>query len=384
MYRHIVIHYDEIALKAQKRGDFERLLVDNIAQKLGGGYARCRREAGQFVLDLPDGVSAAPACDVLSRVPGIAYLSPAHRSAVSYEAMQAAAVDMLRDRPFESFRIAARRHCKTYDFTSVDINRAVGAAVQEARADARVQLSNPDLTLKIEVTNKHAYLSVERIEGVGGLPTDARQKVVGLLSGGLDSPVAMFMMMKRGCEVVLVHFQNQNHETCAVEDKISRIAEQLARYQVRTQLQIVPFGDVQREIIKHVRASLRMLFYRRVMLSMAATVASTVRARFLVTGDVFSQVASQTYDNLATTYTDATMPVLSPLMGMNKQEIVVIARKIGTFDISALPYDDCCSFFVARHPELRARPSDLRQSEAKTVLEPLVEQALADVVIRKY
>lgn len=375
---HIVIHYDEIALKSGNRGFFEGLLRRNIQAKLGEDCADCRREAGQITLTLRAGADGAAVRERLACIPGIAYFSPAWRVPPDLPAMKAKAVELLAQRAFTTFKVRTRRHDKQNAFRSMQVNRELGAAVLEAMPGKRVRMDEPDAVLKVEISSKGTYLSVERIEGVGGMPTQARQRVVALLSGGLDSPVAAYLMMKRGCAVTLLHFQNLNEATASVEDKIQRLGLQLARYQLKTRLTIVPFEPLQREIVKHVKATQRMLSYRRVMLRMAARAAAPLCARFLVTGDCLSQVASQTYENLLATYIDAELPILTPLIGMDKREIADIARRIGTFDISALPYDDCCSLFLPKHPELKARAAELREAESRMALAPLIDRSLAE------
>ncbi|MDA0576477.1 MAG: tRNA 4-thiouridine(8) synthase ThiI [Verrucomicrobia bacterium] len=376
-YEHVVVHYAEIALKAQNRGHFENLLGRNIRRKLGEACTSHRRESGQITLTLAADADRAAVCDALARVPGVAFFSPAWKLPLELEAFQSTAVALLAGRTFATFKGDTRRSHKQNAFRSMEVNRQLGAAVLAAYPDKRVRMADPDVTVKLEITERAAYMSTERMDGVGGLPTNPRQKVVALLSGGLDSPVAAYLMMKRGCEALFVHFQNRSQATGDVENKIVQLAAQLSRYQVQTRLMIVPFDDLQRAIIRDVKDSLRMLFYRRLMLQLAARVAVDARARYLVTGDSLSQVASQTYDNLAATYADSPLPVLAPAIGMDKQEIVAIARRIGTFDISSQPYADCCSFFVPKHPELHARADHLRALAGGLALDALMDEALA-------
>jgi thiamine biosynthesis protein ThiI len=372
-----VVHYDEIALKSGNRRQFEQLLMANIQRKIGEDVASFRREAGQLTLEIGAGTCSDRVESVLGSTPGVAYFSPAVRVSATIESMASAAVELAAGVDFETFKIASRRREKNLPFRSMDVNQALGAAINDAAPDRRAQMKDPDMTLKVEIHKEHAYLSVRSVPGVGGLPTNPAQKVVVLLSGGLDSPVAAYMMMKRGCESILVHFQNRNQMTQSVEDKVVQLAEQLAPYQRRTRLYVVPFDKLQQEIIKHVRSDLRMLVYRRVMIHLAGVVAKRHRARFLVTGDCLSQVASQTYENLQATYQDAPLHVFSPLIGLDKKEITAISRKIGTFDISALPYGDCCSFFIPKHPELRAEATTLRECESAFDLKGLGEAAIS-------
>jgi thiamine biosynthesis protein ThiI len=383
-FEYIVVHYDEIGLKASNRGQFEQLLTRNMRHKLGDMFLECRREPGQLTLRLRAGADAEDACMRLSRVPGIAYVSPSVRVSTDIGAFMEHGMSLLRGCDFTTFKIDAHRHNKTIELGSMEVNRELGTAVLEAFDGKVVNLDHPEAVLKIEMTGPDSYLSVDRIGGVGGLPTDPRQKVVTLVSGGIDSPVAAYLMMKRGCQVVLVHFQNRSEMTNSVQDKVEQLARQLSHFQVKTILHVVPFGDLQKEIVKHVHSTQRMLIYKRLMLKMSARVAEKAKARFLVTGDCLSQVASQTYENLEATYSGIEMPILTPTIGMDKRDIVALARRIGTYEISTLPYEDCCTFFVPKHPELRATPASLCEQESRMDLTELVEEALREVKAFKW
>jgi tRNA uracil 4-sulfurtransferase len=376
---HIVLHYDEIGLKSSNRAWFERLLAHNVRRKCGEDVASVSREIGQLTVRLAEPAAAGRVLDALGRVPGIAHFSPAVETPRDLDAIRAKACELLAPLSFVTFKIHTRRHDKKFRLTSMDVNRDVGAAVLERMPDRKVRMERPDVTLQVELTAHSAFLSAVTLDGVGGLPTNRTQKVVALLSGGLDSPVAAYLLMKRGCEVVLAHFQNANQLTDAVEDKVVQLATQLSRYQVRTRLYVVPFEGLQHAIVESVPPPLRMLVYRRVMLRLAAQVAAWRRARMLVVGDSLSQVASQTYHNLHATYMGAPLPVLTPLIGLDKREITALSRRIGTYEISALPYGDCCSYFIPRHPELRATPQLLDAQLAALDLATLEAEALAAV-----
>jgi thiamine biosynthesis protein ThiI len=373
---HLIIHYDEIGLKCSNRGSFERRLMKNIHHQLGDMVEKLKREQGQLTLTLSEGSNLQEACDELACVPGIAYFSPACKTDCTLEAMAEAAVAIAAQASWETFKIDAHRHDKTNRLRSMEVNRQLGAAVLNVMPERCARMKNPDLEIKVEMQKKTAYLSSQRIEGVGGLPTQPNQKVVALLSGGLDSPVAAWMMMKRGCSVTLVHFQNANQMANSVEDKIIQLAERLSHFQVETRLLIVPFDNLQNAIIAGVKAERRMLVYRKVMIRMASAVARKLEAPFLVVGDSFSQVASQTYDNLAATYANSPIHILSPLIGLDKRDISNLARRIGTFDISSLPYGDCCSYFLPKHPELRARPESLQRVLDEMDIDQLESDAL--------
>ncbi|MAG08739.1 tRNA 4-thiouridine(8) synthase ThiI [Candidatus Woesearchaeota archaeon] len=369
----IIVHYDEIGLKGKNRGSFERLLIRNIEAKLKGLIDGCVRESGQITVMFSkdaDKVKGALSC-----IPGIAYFSFALKAKLDYDSIKKVVIDTLKGKRFKSFKVNAVRHNKDFKLNSMELNSKLGEEVVKAYKK-KVKMKEADVIVKVEVSNKYAYISLEDVKGVGGLPTNPQQKVVALLSGGFDSPVAAYLMMKRGCEVILVHFHNKNQASSSVEDKIMKLAEQLSKYQVKTKLYIVPFEKLQKEIIMKVNSKLRMLVYRRFMLKIASKVAELNKAKFLVVGDSLSQVASQTFENLEVTYTGLDKHVLSPLIGLDKKEIIEVAKRIGTYEISAMPYGDCCSYFLAKHPALRADVKVLRENESLFDVDKLVEDAI--------
>jgi thiamine biosynthesis protein ThiI len=371
-YDSVVVHYDEIGLKGSNRPRFERLLIKNIKTKTG---LTGKREPGQITLTLKTGTNISKLEDQLARIPGIAFFSFAKKCKLNKEDIKNCVLKMLKNEKFETFKINTQRHDKNNPFKSMQMNAFLGEEVIN-KYNKKVRMKNPDLAVKVEISHKHAYVSIKDCAGVGGMPTDPKQKVVALLSGGFDSPVAAFLMMKRGCEVILVHFHNKNQMSRAVENKIVRLGKQLSKYQVKTKLYIIPFEDVQREIILKTQAKIRMLVYRRFMMRIASRIAKTSKAKFLVVGDSLSQVASQTFENLEATYKDAGKHVLSPLIGFDKKEIISIAKRIGTYELSSLPYGDCCSYFLPKHPELRASAKQLREIESRFNVETLVKKAV--------
>ncbi len=380
----IIISYAEIGLKSSNRSSFEKRLMENIRHKSGDLITSIKREQGQLTATPGPDATTESVSDILTRIPGIAHFTFAHEMPIDLEEMKKQAPKLVSDIEFSSFKINCRRHDKSMSMRSMDVNREVGSAVAVAYPDAKVQMVKPDLEIRVGLQKDAAYLSTGRVSSVGGLPTDRKQKAVALLSGGLDSPVAAYMMMKRGCEVIMAHYQNSNQMTASVEDKIVQLSAQLSKYQIKTRLFIIPFDKIQKEMIRHVKANLRMLVYRRCMLRMSSALANKQRANFLIVGDSFSQVASQTHQNLAATYADCDTHILSPLIGHDKREITDISHKIGTFDISSLPYGDCCSYFLPKHPELRASVDLLRSCEAQMELVDLEAEALTDARLEEW
>jgi thiamine biosynthesis protein ThiI len=383
MPRTVVIHYGEIGLKGKNRWFFERKLleaVDRAAARIAP--RRAGWEHGRLVLDLGD-EDPAPYLDALQRVPGIAWLAPAEVTPLDADAMVATVVDQARRGPPDaSFRVEARRANKKFPLTSVELNRQAGAAVVAATRRP-VDLEEPAVTYSVEIGEKRAYVYSERRRGLGGLPTGTAGRLLALLSGGIDSPVAAFRMMRRGCLVAGLHFFNETATSHGVRDKLDRLCRVLARYQGRMRLHVVPFEPLQREIVMTVPAPCRMIVYRRMMFRIAERMLPRERALGFVTGDSIGQVASQTLRNLRVIYAAAEHPVYTPLAGMDKTEIVDEARRIGTFEVSILPYGDCCSFLVPAHPETAARLAAVEAMERFDV-EGFVAAAAAGTVTKVF
>ena len=390
--RCVIIHYAEIGLKGSNRAMFERLLAKNIGNKLGKLMQSCVRESGQLKATLSPSTESdiEKAREILRAIPGIAHYSFAAECSKDPDRLKSETVSLLREKdkssPFTTFKINASRSDKSYKLNSMQLNADLGEAVINALGK-KALMKNPEVEVKVEVGHKNIYVSLEEIEGFGGMPTDSKQKVVALLSGGFDSPVAAALMMKRGCEVILAHFHNKNQEEASVEDKIVRIAEKLSEYQQHTRLFIVPFEDAQKEIIMNVKSEKRMLVYRRLMLRIASEIMKSEKGSFLVVGDSLSQVASQTFENLSATYTienETGAHIFSPLIGMDKKDIISISRKIGTFDLSKLAYGDCCSYFIPKHPELRARAEELEREEKGLDIKGLIEGAIRKARVKEF
>jgi len=281
-----------------------------------------------------------------------------------------------------SFRVSARRADKQLPFTSPQIEHEVGGRIKEAKG-WRVDLGDPALTVHIEMMPGHAFYYFGKEPGAGGLPTGTGGRVACLLSGGIDSPVAAYRMMRRGCSVQLIHFHSYPILSRASQEKVREIATLLTKYQLRSRLHLVPFGELQQQILLSVQAELRVVVYRRLMLRIAEKLARRWRARALVTGEVVGQVASQTLENLTTIAGAATMEILRPLVGMDKDEIVDQAQRLGTYPISIIPDQDCCQLFTPRHPATRARPDQIEAAERVLPIAEMVDAAIAASVVEE-
>jgi tRNA uracil 4-sulfurtransferase len=382
----LVVHYKELALKGRNRPWFIQILTRNIKTALAGLHvAAVRSIMGRIEIEL-----ASPSPDVvdqvrqrLRRVFGIANFALAGRGPHDFAALASAILADVGDRRPDSFRVSATRADKRLPFTSPQVEREVGGLVKEAMG-WRVDLDRPAFTIHIEMLPDGAFYFFGKEPGAGGLPTGTGGRVACLLSGGIDSPVAAYRLMRRGCSVLFVHFHSYPILSRASQEKVQEIVAVLTRHQLRSRLVLVPFGDLQRRVVLAVPPPLRVVVYRRLMLRIAERLAARWHARALVTGEVIGQVASQTLDNMTTIAGATTMEVLRPLVGMDKDEIAAEAERIGTFPISIIPDQDCCTLFTPRHPSTRARLADVLGAEGGLPLEEMVAGALAAVTVQEF
>jgi thiamine biosynthesis protein ThiI len=368
----VVVHYHEISLKGGNRPLFLRRLGRNLIEATGGcGVRGVRRLPGRLVLDLAPGADVARIRERVATVFGTAYFAPALSLPPEWDAVQAAVLQILEGRTFESFRITARRTFKVFPMPSDQVNRELGALVLR-RFSTRVDLTKPALTVRVDLLPAEALVFVDRVEGPGGLPVGVSGRVAALLSGGIDSPVAACRLQKRGCEVEFVHFHSAPYLADTSQRKARALVERLVRHQFTARLWLVPFGEIQREVVLGVPGPLRVVIYRRLMTRIAEAIARRTGALALVTGESLGQVASQTLENLARTTEVAGMPILRPLIGTDKEEIIREARAIGTYEISIEPDQDCCTLFVPRHPETRASADAVEAAERRLDVARLV------------
>ena len=380
----IVVHYKELALKGKNRPWFIQLLVRNLQVALGGLHIPAVRSVtGRIEIELGPNSNGPAVLDRLRTIFGIAYFSPAGRASHDVDALAAAILGGLGDRQTESFRVTARRTDKRFPLTSPQIEREVGGRIKEAKG-WRVDLNHPALTVHVDILPDGAFYFFGKMPGAGGLPTGTGGRVACLLSGGIDSPVAAYRLMRRGCSVLLIHFHSYPILSRASQEKVREIAAVLTRYQLRSRLMLVPFGEVQQQVLLAVRPELRVVVYRRLMLRIAERLARRWHAKALVTGEVIGQVASQTLENLTTIAGATTLEVLRPLVGMDKDEITAEAERLGTYPISIIPDQDCCQLFTPKHPATRVTPSQIEEAERALPIDALVDAAVAAVVVEDF
>jgi len=376
-----VVHYHEISLKGGNRPLFLRHLQHNILRATGDlGPVRVVQLPGRIMLDLAGLPDPDQVRDRLERVAGIANFALAERMPSSLDAMKRGVERALAGRTFGSFRITARRAFESFPLSSVELNRALGAHALGLHPGARVDLTHPELNVHVEVLPGETFVYCDRRPGMGGLPVGASGTVAALLSGGIDSPVAAWRMMKRGCRVIFVHFHSVPYLPDVSRAKARTLVTSLTRWQYFSRLFLVPFGDIQREVVLSVPAPARVVVYRRLMVRIAERLAHRAGAAALVTGDSLGQVASQTLGNLARIDETVDLPILRPLIGMDKLEITEQARALGTFEISIEPDADCCTLFVPKHPGTRMTREEATSTEARLDLERLVGEGVAGAV----
>jgi len=380
----VVVHYQEIALKGKNRPWFVARLARNVRQATADlDVADVRVLMGRLEVVLGSSATWEQVSARLRDVFGIANFARAGRSALDVDAMAHAILDDLGDVTPATFRVSARRADKRFPLTSPQIEREVGGRIKEAR-NWRVALDDPEFTIHLETLTNDAFYFFGKHRGPGGLPVGSSGRVACLLSGGIDSPVAAWRMMRRGCRVLFVHFHSYPILSRASQEKARELARLLTRFQFDSRLFLVPFGEIQQQVVLTVPPPLRVVIYRRLMLRIAERIARHNRAQALVTGEVVGQVASQTLENLSTIGSVATMPVLRPLVGMDKEEITVEAQRLGTYPISIIPDQDCCTLFTPRHPATRARPSDVESAEQALEIERIVQEATEAAILQRF
>ena len=379
MEKLFLVHYGEIGLKGKNRSFFEKKLAQNIKLSLKGmGCTEVRRIYGRILVMLHPEANVAAIQERLGKVMGIAHFELALAAEPTINAIQAAALELVKGRQFKTLKVETKRANKRFPLTSPEVSTAVGAHLLNATG-ASADMHTPDLRCNIEIVDEAAYIYVEKIRGVGGLPVGASGKVLIMLSGGIDSPVAAWRMMKRGVKALFVHFYSYPYTDKASLEKVEELAEILATWNYRTQIYLVSFAEVQREIVTQTPAPFRVILYRRMMVRIAQQIAAAARAECLVTGESLGQVASQTLGNLRAIEEVAEIPILRPLIGDDKAEIMDLAERIGTFEISTLPHDDCCSLFVPKHPATNASLEAVQEAEAALDINALVKLAVESV-----
>jgi len=380
----VVIHYHEIALKGKNRPWFVARLVRNIRQATSDLDIRnVRALMGRIELVLGPSTTWEATRDRLKDVFGIGNFAKAGQAPLEMDTIAREILADLGTPQVSSFRVSARRADKRFPLTSPQIEREVGGRIKQARG-WRVDLERPELTIHVEALTDEAFYFFGKERGPGGLPVGASGRVVCLLSGGIDSPVAAWRMMRRGCRVIFVHFHSYPILSRASQEKARDLARILTRFQFDSRLFLVAFGEIQQQVVLAVPPPLRVVIYRRLMLRIAERIARQHRAQALATGEVVGQVASQTLENLSVIGRVASLPVLRPLIGMDKEEITAEAQRLGTYPVSIIPDQDCCTLFTPRHPATKAWLADVESAEQALPIDEIVRLAADSAAMERF
>ena len=380
----VIVHYGELALKGRNRPWFIARLVRNIRTATADlNVTRVVTKMGRIEIMLGGPEAWLPVADRLRHVFGIANFSRAALVPLDVDGIAAAILRDLGDVRVSTFRVSAKRADKRFPLTSPQIEREVGGRIKEARG-WQVDLDDAELTIHVETLTHEAFYFFGKHPGAGGLPVGVSGRVACLLSGGIDSPVAAWRLMRRGCRVIFVHFHSYPILSRASQEKARELVRVLTEFQHRSRLFLVPFGEIQQQVVLAVAPPLRVVIYRRLMMRIAEAIAHLHRAGALVTGEVVGQVASQTLENLTAINAVATLPVLRPLIGMDKDEITAEAQRLGTYPISIIPDQDCCTLFTPRHPATKARRADVLRAEEALPIEEIVERAVAAAAVEYF
>ena len=374
-----LVHYHEIGLKGKNRARFEHILMDNLKAALAAfSVATVTRISGHILVTFSVAGEAERAFPLIARVPGVARVSLAFHTNRDPREYGQAAIDALAEAgDFESFKVAARRSNTDYELTSLDLNRQVGEVLCEAYPDKKVLMHDPDAVVHVLVVQGSVYVYARSVPGVGGLPQGSAGKVMTLLSSGIDSPVATWMLARRGAVPVPVHFSGRPQTADTSEPLVEDIVRALAPAVQVGRVYVVPFGDCQREISLACPGALRVIMYRRVMYAVTERLAALEGAKAIVTGESLGQVASQTLENIMAVNEVVDLPVFRPLIGSDKQEIIARAKQIGTYEISTQVAPDCCTLFMPRRPETHAKLDAVHEAWELFDHEAMIEQLVA-------
>lgn len=382
--RYVTVRFHEIALKGRNRPFFIATLVNNVRRATQGmGVQRVWKGPMMVELELAPEAEWDVLRERLAKVCGVVKFALAYKLQPSLEKIEQLLAQVIPEHNARSFRISARRADKQFPLTSPEINRRLGSFVQE-RTEASVDLGHPELNIHVEILPREALVYFEEVPGPGGLPVGTGGKVVCLMSGGIDSPVAAYRMIKRGCRAVLAHYHAFPLVEGRSREKALELAQLLTQYQYDSRLYLVPFADLQKRVILDVPGPYRVVAYRRFMARIAQSIAQRERASALVTGECLGQVSSQTLENIATIDAAVTLPILRPLVGMDKQEITDQARALDTYDISIQPDEDCCSLFVPKHPATHTTVKQMEDLESALDIPALVQATVEQAEVREF
>lgn len=383
-YQYIICHYGEIALKGGNRRFFEDKLVKNIRLQLGkfapDSFEFVEKIHGRILIKLRKKYAEKKLSEALQNTFGIVNFSFAMEIASEIKKIEKTALQVLKEKDFKTFRISTKRGDKNFPLDSQEINKRIGALIVK-KLKKKVKLENSDINLFVEITAKKTFLYCEKIKGLGGMPVGTNGRALVLLSGGIDSPVAAYFAIKRGVEVDFLHFHSFPFTGKESLEKVKLLTKILEKFQPKSRVFFSPFAEIQKEIMTKTEPKLRVVLYRRMMLRIAEKLAEKENYSALITGDSIGQVASQTLENIQAIEESVTISILRPLIGFDKEEIIIIARKIGTYETSILPHDDCCTRFVPKHPETKAKITEVKMAEKNLNIKKMLREAIKNITL---
>ena len=379
----MLLKQGEMVLKGLNRRSFEEKLMGNAKRRLKkyGSFRVYTRQSTTYIEPLDDGCDFEGAWEAMRKLFGVVGLCRARSCGKDKDAIVACTREYLGDKlaSARTFKVESKRADKSFPMTSIQLSQYVGGELDDAYPNLTADMHHPELTIHVEVRDFEAYVHADPEEGAGGLPIGMGGRALSLLSGGIDSPVASWMVAKRGVIVDMIHFYSYPYTSPEAKEKVLDLARLLVPYTGKQCVHVVPFTKIQEELRRSCPEELFTILMRRFMMRIACRVAEKNGIQALVTGESIGQVASQTLDAMACTNAVCTVPVLRPLIGMDKEEIVRISRKIGTFETSILPYEDCCTVFTPRHPKTKPRVEDLAEAEKALDVGALVDEAVANI-----
>lgn len=378
----ILLKYGEIALKGLNKPLFERKLLDNIKSRLDkvGKFSVRRAQSTVYVEPLDELADMQEALKVLEKIFGIVNICPVVKCAKDMDSIAKTAIECLEslDTEGKTFKVEAKREDKKFPLNSPQICMELGGRILNAVSGLSVDVHKPEIMVNVEV-RQEAYVYTQKLKGAGGMPVGTNGKSTILLSGGIDSPVAGYMIAKRGVELEAVHFHSHPYTSDRAKEKVIDLAREMAKYCGKIKLHIVPFTQIQLDIIEKCPENYLTVIMRRIMMRIAEKISSSEGSAALITGESIGQVASQTMESLVCTDNAVNIPVFRPLIGMDKEEIVTISKKIGTYETSILPYEDCCTIFVPKHPKTKPQLDEIIEAEkALENIEEMIEQAISE------
>lgn len=388
LFNYIICHYGEIGIKGKNRNFFEQALLNNIRRKLSeeipGSFERAQKISGRIIIQLSTkGMRNKKSVQkILENIFGIVYFAFSAESVQDLETLKKDCLNLIQTGRHKTFRITAQRSKKDFPLTSQEINQEIGAYVVD-KTKKKVNLKKPGINCFIEIVDQYAFLYSKKIKGAGGMPVGTGGKALVLLSGGIDSPVAAYYGLKRGIKTFFLHFHSIPYTSPASIEKVKKLASSLKKFQAPQEIFLIPFAEIQKEIMMKTPPKLRVVLYRRMMLKIAEKIAEKNNFLAIITGDSAGQVASQTLENIKAIEEAVVIPVLRPLIGFDKEEIIEKAKIIGTFEISILPHEDCCTRFIPKHPETKADIGEVKKAEKNLDTVKMVQEAIRNIKLVK-